>query len=63
MTIRWGADAVCLVSAVPAQGFTTRTGQSAPDTLTVTFEGSGHRSKVVATLRPSPNAVTTETSW
>jgi hypothetical protein len=63
VTIRWGAEAVCLVSAVPAQGFTTRTGQSAPDSLTVTFEGTGHRSQIAATLRPEPKAVTTETSW
>lgn len=63
VTIRWGADAVCLVSAVPAQGFTTKTAQSAPDALTVTFEGAHHRSEITATLRPQAKAVTTESSW
>ncbi len=62
-TINWGADAVCLVSAVPAQGFTTQTTQSASDTLVITFSGSHHRSRITATLTPEPNAVTDETSW
>jgi hypothetical protein len=62
-SIRFGADAVCLVSAVPAIGFTTSTRQSAPDTLTITFTGSRHRSELTATLRPQAKEVTSEVSW
>lgn len=62
-TIRWGDQAVCLVSAVPAQGFTTKTTQSSADSLVITFSGTHHRSQITATLDPQPKAVTTETSW
>lgn len=62
-SIRFGADAVCLVSAVPAIGFTTSTRQSAPDTLTITFTGSRHRSELTATLHPQAKEVTSEVSW
>ncbi|MFF6958190.1 hypothetical protein [Streptomyces sp. NPDC008317] len=62
-SIRFGADAVCLVSAVPAIGFTTNTRQSAPDTLTITFTGARHRSELTATLRPQAKEVTSEVSW
>ncbi|MEY9968039.1 hypothetical protein ABIA33_006119 [Streptacidiphilus sp. MAP12-16] len=62
-TVSFGADAVCLVSAVPALGFTTSTTQSAPDTLTVTFSSSNHRSQLTATIHPQAQASTRETSW
>lgn len=62
-SIRFGADAVCLVSAVPAIGFTTSTRQSAPDTLTITFTGARHRSELTATLHPQAKEVTSEVSW
>jgi hypothetical protein len=63
VTIRWGVSAVCLVSAVPAQGFTTRTGQPSADTLAVTFSAAHHRSQITASLHPQPKEVTTESSW
>lgn len=63
VTVRWGDAAVCLVSAVPAQGFTTRTEQDSARSLVVTFSGTHHRSQITATLDPQPKAVTTETSW
>ncbi|MEE4545160.1 hypothetical protein V2S66_24725 [Streptomyces sp. V4-01] len=63
VTARWGAEAVCLVSAVPAPGFTTQTAQHAPDELVVTFSGSHHRSQITATLHPQPKAAISEVSW
>ncbi len=63
VTVRFGADAVCLVSAVPGLGYTTSTAQSAPDTLTVTFTGAHHRSEVTASLHPQAQVVTREVSW
>ncbi|MCL2554975.1 MAG: hypothetical protein FWE75_22885 [Actinomycetia bacterium] len=63
VTVRWGDDAVCLVSAVPAQGFTTNTAQDSARSLVVTFSGAHHRSQITATLDPQAKAVTTETSW
>ncbi len=63
VTVRFGADAVCLVSAVPALGFTTSTAQSAPDTLTVTFTGAHHRSELTTSLHPQAQEVTREVSW
>ncbi|WP_236655379.1 hypothetical protein [Streptacidiphilus carbonis] len=63
VTVRFGADAVCLVSAVPGLGFTTSTTQSAPDTLTVTFTGAHHRSELTASLQPQAQEVTREVSW
>jgi hypothetical protein len=61
--VRFGADAVCLVSAVPALGFTTSTSQSSPGTLTVTFSGAHHRSELTASLQPQAQEVTREVSW
>jgi hypothetical protein len=63
VTARFGADAVCLVSAVPAPGFTTRTTQHSADELIVTFSGSHHRSQITATVHPQAKAATTEVSW
>lgn len=62
-TVRFGADAVCLVSAVPGLGFTTSTGKSGSDTLTIVFTGAHHRSELTASLRPQPQEVTREVSW
>lgn len=63
VTVRWGDQAVCLVSAVPAQGFTTKTRQDSARSLVVTFSGAHHRSQITATLDPQAKAVTTEASW
>ncbi|WP_239150011.1 hypothetical protein [Streptomyces sp. SID13588] len=63
VTFNMGADAICLVSAVPPPGFTTSTDQDAPDTLTVTFSSANHRSETTGTIHPQPQAVTREVSW
>ncbi|MCX4824527.1 hypothetical protein OG883_32660 [Streptomyces sp. NBC_01142] len=63
VTVRYGSGGVCLVSAVPNRGFTAGTTQSAAETLTVTFSGSGHRSEVTATTVPVDRASVRETSW
>ena len=63
VVVRFGSDAVCLVSAVPALGFTTSTTQSSPGTLTVTFSGAHHRSELTASLQPQAQEVTREVSW
>ncbi|MFC1413926.1 hypothetical protein ACEZCY_33255 [Streptacidiphilus sp. N1-12] len=63
VAIRFGADAVCLVSAVPALGFTTSTAQSSAGVLTVTFTGAHHRSELTASLQPQAQEVTKEVSW
>ncbi|NEA52647.1 hypothetical protein G3I60_00255 [Streptomyces sp. SID13666] len=63
VTFNMGADAICLVSAVPSPGFTTSTDQDAPDTLTVTFSSANHRSETTGTIHPQPQAVTREVSW
>lgn len=60
-TVNFGSDAMCLVSAVPAPGFTAATQQNAQDTLTIVFTSSSHRSQIVATINPQPRAETTET--
>ncbi|BDE37255.1 hypothetical protein SLITK23_05000 [Streptomyces lividans] len=62
-TVRFGGDGVCLISAVPNQGFTVRTEQSAPQTLAVTFEASRHRSEITATTQPQSRADVREVSW
>ncbi|MFF8841604.1 hypothetical protein ACF08N_02570 [Streptomyces sp. NPDC015127] len=62
-TVRYGSGGVCLISAVPNQGFTASTAQSAPETLTVTFDGTGHRSEITATTEPSDRASVRETSY
>lgn len=62
-SIRFAPGAVCLVSALPAPGFTTQISQPDPGTLVVTFSGSSHRSQITATIAPRAQAVVRETSW
>ncbi|MBT2389260.1 MULTISPECIES: hypothetical protein [Streptomyces] len=62
-TVRYGSGGVCLISAVPGQGFTASTTQSAPDTLTVTFAADRHRSEITSTTVPSDRASVRETSF
>lgn len=62
-TVRFGGDGVCLVSAVPDQGFTVSTEQEEPKTLTVTFSASRHRSEITATTQPQSRADVKEVSW
>ncbi|MEV5019646.1 hypothetical protein ACIGW1_19375 [Streptomyces sp. NPDC053780] len=62
-TVRFGGSGVCLISAVPNQGFTVSTEQSEPEKLTVTFSASRHRSEVTATTRPQSQANVREVSW
>jgi hypothetical protein len=62
-TVRFGDGGVCLVSAVPDQGFTVTTSQSRPQTLTVTFSASRHRSEITATTEPRSQAGVREVSW
>lgn len=63
VTVRYGVDRVCLISAVPNQGFTVSTEQDTPETLTVTFAASRHRSEVTATTEPVDQASVRETSF
>ncbi|MEN3585146.1 MULTISPECIES: hypothetical protein [unclassified Streptomyces] len=63
VTVRFGAEDVCLISAVPNEGFTVHTEQESPEALTVTFAGSGHRSEVTASSTPQDKASVRETSW
>ncbi|QNP66145.1 hypothetical protein [Streptomyces genisteinicus] len=62
-TVRFGSGGVCLISAVPSQGFTASTRQSAPQTLTVTFAADRHRSEITASTEPSDRASVRETSF
>ncbi|WP_052412382.1 hypothetical protein [Streptomyces mutabilis] len=62
-TVRFGDVGVCLISAVPNRGFTVSTEQSGPQTLTVTFSASRHRSEITATTRPRSRADVREVSW
>ncbi|MFG3155294.1 hypothetical protein ACGF7W_24945 [Streptomyces sp. NPDC048219] len=62
-TVRFGGGGVCLVSAVPEQGFTVSTSQSAAETLTVTFSASRHRSEITATTEPRSQASVREVSF
>lgn len=62
-TVRFGGSGVCLVSAVPNQGFTVSTEQTEPQNLTVTFSASRHRSEITATTRPQSQAGVREVSW
>ncbi|MEU3660201.1 hypothetical protein AB0E77_10615 [Streptomyces sp. NPDC032940] len=62
-TVRFGDGGVCLVSAVPEQGFTVATSQSAAETLTVTFSASRHRSEITATTEPRSQASVREVSF
>ncbi|WP_329189255.1 hypothetical protein [Actinacidiphila glaucinigra] len=61
--VRFGQDAVCLVSAVPASGFTVSTRRDGAQQLTVTFSGDRHRSEIVATATPQSKATIREVSW
>ncbi|MEU1623008.1 hypothetical protein ABZ479_37650 [Streptomyces sp. NPDC005722] len=62
-SVRFGEDAVCLVSAVPASGFTVSTRRAGAQQLTVTFSGDRHRSEIVATTTPQSKATIREVSW
>lgn len=62
-TVRFGGGGVCLISAVPDQGFTVSTEQSSPQTLKVTFAASRHRSEITATTQPQSRADVREVSW
>jgi hypothetical protein len=63
VTVRYGADAVCLVSAIPNAGFTVGTAQNDARTLTVTFSADRHRSEVTATTVPMDRWSVRETSF
>ncbi|ATW51421.1 hypothetical protein ACWGJT_10385 [Streptomyces xantholiticus] len=62
-TVRYGSGGVCLISAVPNQGFTVSTSQTTPETLTATFSAARHRSEITATTEPSDRASVRETSF
>ncbi|MGC9405752.1 hypothetical protein [Streptomyces sp. DZ1-3] len=62
-TVRFGGSGVCLISAVPNQGFTVSTEQTEPQNLTVTFSASRHRSEITATTEPQSQAGVREVSW
>ncbi|ALC19834.1 hypothetical protein ACH46N_01120 [Streptomyces pristinaespiralis] len=62
-TVRYGSGGVCLISAVPNEGFTVSTSQTAPETLTATFSADRHRSEITATTEPSDRASVRETSF
>ena len=62
-TVRFGDDAVCLISAVPNRGFTVSTSRTEAQTLTVTFSASRHRSEITATIQPQSRADVREVSW
>lgn len=63
VTVRYGSRGVCLISAVPSQGYKAATAQTADDTLTVTFTSADHRSVITATITPSAKASVRETSF
>ncbi|MEU1278562.1 hypothetical protein [Streptomyces sp. NPDC005805] len=62
-TVRFGGGGVCLISAVPNQGFTASTTQGEQRTLTVTFAADRHRSEITASTEPSDRASVRETSF
>lgn len=62
-TVRFGDDAVCLISAVPNRGFTVSTSRTEAQTLTVTFSASRHRSEITATIQPQSRVGVREVSW
>ncbi|MGP3981641.1 hypothetical protein [Streptomyces sp. KR80] len=62
-SIRWGDNGVCLVSAIPTRGFTVRTSQREPTTLSVTFTGDRQESVITATTTPQDKATVRERSW
>ncbi|WP_354637779.1 hypothetical protein [Kitasatospora camelliae] len=61
VTLRYGAAAVCLISALPAPGFTTQTTQTSAQTLQVTFSSSHHRSQITSTVQPRAQSSVRET--
>ncbi|MEV8531555.1 hypothetical protein [Streptomyces sp. NPDC051211] len=61
-TVRYGSRAVCLISAVPHQGYSVKTRQVSAQTLVVTFTGASHRSEITATITPTARASVRETS-
>ncbi|MFJ9809205.1 hypothetical protein ACIRTB_13360 [Streptomyces sp. NPDC101158] len=61
VTVQYGRDSVCFISAVPAPGFRTSTEQTAPDTLVVVFTSDAHRSRITATVVPTAKASVRET--
>ncbi|MCP2313703.1 hypothetical protein [Kitasatospora paracochleata] len=62
VSVRYGANAVCLISALPAPGFTTQTAQSDPHTLVVTFTSADHRSQITSTVVPRAQSSVRETA-
>ncbi|MFJ8945007.1 hypothetical protein ACIRG4_17500 [Streptomyces sp. NPDC102395] len=62
-TVRFGDDAVCLISAVPNRGFTVTTSRTEAQSLTVTFSASRRRSEITATVQPQSRAEVREVSW
>ncbi|MFI1963329.1 hypothetical protein ACH429_04180 [Streptomyces pathocidini] len=62
-SVDFGDSGVCLVSAVPTQGFTVRTAQREPAALSVTFSGDGQESVITATTGPQDKATVREASW
>ncbi|MFJ1707014.1 hypothetical protein [Kitasatospora sp. NPDC088346] len=62
VSVRYGESAVCLISAVPAPGFTTQTSQGDSRTLQVTFTSAGHRSQITSTVTPRAQSSVRETA-
>ncbi|PTH84621.1 hypothetical protein C9J60_31345 [Streptomyces sp. A244] len=62
-TVRFGDDAVCLISAVPNRGFTVSTSRAEATGLTVTFSANRHRSEITATVQPQSRVDVREVSW
>ncbi|MER8188322.1 hypothetical protein [Kitasatospora sp. NPDC094015] len=52
VSVRYGESAVCLISALPAPGFTTQTSQGDARTLQVVFTSADHRSQITSTVTP-----------
>ncbi|MEV5970381.1 hypothetical protein [Streptomyces sp. NPDC051921] len=61
VTVQYGRDSVCFVSAVPDPGFRTSTRQTDPGTLVVVFTSDDHRSEITATVVPTAQASVRET--
>ncbi|MCI0383769.1 hypothetical protein [Streptomyces sp. CNQ085] len=54
-SIRFGSSGACLVSALPAGGFTAATRRGGPRDLTVVFTGDSFRSRIEVTS-PTPSS-------
>ncbi|MFI8823892.1 hypothetical protein [Streptomyces sp. NPDC053431] len=61
VTVQYGRDSVCFVSAVPAPWFRTSNEQTDRGTLVVTFTSDDHRSQITATVVPAAKASVRET--